>query len=169
MKIAGCVLILAGCVAAALQYLSSLKRKIKTVSELCLALEELKAEIRTRFTPLPIAVNDLAAEKAGETAAFFKQLKSNMNKLGEAEFALLWSKAADAALKDIGAENLSQLKRLGSVLGRFELAEQANAFDICVAEFRHSNEEAKRKLKDNGKVCIGLMSCFGILLMIILI
>lgn len=169
MKLTGCVLIMVGCVAAAMQYLSTQKRQIKTVSELCLALEELKAEIQTRYTPLPEALDKLADEKAGEINGFFIRLKNSINRLGESELSMLWNEAADYALNDIGTDNLSQIKRLGSFLGRFEMAEQANAFDICAAELRNNNEEAKRKLKDNGKICIGLMSCFGILLMIILV
>lgn len=168
MKLLGCGMIMTACFMAALQYISSKKRSINDLKDVSLALSELGAELSASLLPLPTAVDKLKSRALGTARIFYENVSDKMNEIGTKEFSRLWQTAAEESLATLRKSELDAVCRLGSVLGRYGIEEQEREIEKCIAELDASRKRETDKLRHDAKMYVGLASCFGILLMIIL-
>lgn len=145
-----------------------LRRRVQALTALTAALEIMRSEIYTRFTPLMELVGTLSADAPEPARGFFRNLDSALPELGELGFAEIWQGAVEAE-SALSADDKTFLSPLGLQLGRYEAGEQAAAIDHVLARLERNLSEAKEQLNSKGTVFTGLGIASGLLLAVILI
>lgn len=168
-KIFGAALIIAALVLGALSYLKQRRERMRLLEQLSAALNMAAGELSLRALPLPRLFELLSGRAQGAAAEFFAALCDGMDRLGEENFSTLWDKAAREKLPELMPEEREELKRLGAVLGRYELERQLEALRACAAVFDGALCRARRDYPDRRRLTLGLSACAGVLLIILLI
>lgn len=130
-----------------------------------LAMELLALELEAFRAPLPELAGRLARGAAGAGGALFSRLQGQMMSLPERSFSDLWQEA----LMPLSPPARQCLEPLGGILGRFGAQEQARAV-------RHSREllglwaaRAAEKSRRSGRLYIGMGTCAGAVLSVMLL
>ena len=95
-------------------------------------------------------------------------MQEGLRDLGERSFDEIWDKAL--AGTDPWQEETVQneLRKLGSVLGRFDLETQLRALDACILLLRQQWERERNAYPEERRVWIGLTAGLSALLVILL-
>lgn len=169
MKGLGAALILAGCLLSGALWTRTKSRRIRTLRQLCAALELLAGELETRAPPLPELAKLLAERAGGQAGTFFSLLSVSMEQLGRESFSQLWSRAAETVLESLGREEREEFAGLGMILGRCELARQLSALRACTAALRTNLREAEGLYPGQRRLSLGLTGAAAALLIIVLL
>lgn len=97
IQIIGSVLLFGTCTALGFGAGFRLKERVKELSFLVVALEEMERELQCRLTPLPELLSTLSNHLDGPVGVFFRLCVSGLNGLGERSFSSLWREALEAA------------------------------------------------------------------------
>ncbi len=147
-----------------------LRRRVAELEEFRLALRLLMAEIGYTATPLPRALDILAARlRRKEVAAFFRAVKSRLGSGHDASLA--WQQAAEAvrgelALTDV---DVAVLLRAGAGLGGLGRENQVKQLELVDAQLAQLSEEARSGCGDREKMCRYLGVLGGIAIVILLL
>ena len=113
-KYAGIFMISAACASFGVISAAGMKRHIELLS----ALRYISAEIGTRLRPLPGLIAELAG-RGGAAGNFYERLAEKLDSIGEVDFSALWSSSLEC-LTSLSRDELSAMRALGDVLGRYE-------------------------------------------------
>lgn len=169
MRYLGAILILAACAAAGFIYISAVKKRICALESLCTALELAAGELKTRAAPIPELCALLERRSDNAAAKFFARLSGDLESLGEKTFSDLWGAAVEDELACLLPDERQELTGLGSVLGRYELAQQENALTACVFALRASLTHARESYPGQRRLGFGLTAAAGALIVVILL
>ena len=145
------------------------KEKINALREMIRALRQLHAELNAKLLPMPEIADRLSKTKGKYAPVFFSQISDELIHLGEISFGEIWRNAADKSLDCIGNQEKDELKRLGNMLGAYELEEQLNAILLCCTFLEEKLDNYEKNLNEQGKTYIGICSALGVLVAVVLI
>ncbi len=168
-RLTGACMIIAAFVYSGIYIINTKREKVRALRELCNALRQLHAELNTRLAPLPEITARLAKNTGKYAPVFFSDINACLIHLGEISFDEIWKNAADKTLDCIGAQEKDDIKRLGNILGTYELEEQLNAIILCCTALEKKLGCAEKELAEQERTCIGICSVLGVLVAVVLI
>lgn len=169
MKVLGIGAIISAIFLLALNLTGRRKAEIDCLAELCRGLELIRAELGSRLTPMPELLGLLEDQCAGEAGNFFRTVGCALPLLEEKDFSTLWSLAADEVLRCLGQRELDIIKKVGAVLGKYELSEQLNVIGSCLRELRAGEEKLREAYPQNRRLFFGLSAAAGGFIIILLL
>jgi stage III sporulation protein AB len=169
MRLFGAMLIFIACSAAGALRAAALWKKVKTLSAVEGMLRILSGEICGRLSDIKTALGVLKRSSPPETADFIGALCGRSGEIGEMPFSRLWSECAAQTLGVLGADELSELCALGTVLGRYDAPTQKAAMENCAEYFRQAHAEALPRVSGSMKAAFGAGASLGLIIMITLI
>lgn len=169
MRYFGALMIFLASSGAGLIFLRAKKKRLAGIKNIYFALELLHAELVTRASPLPELCRLLEARSQGAAADFFGGLSGAMSELGERDFASIWRENARESFACLNSAELDEICRLGDVLGRYELQEQASALELCLTYLRSCQATAESNYPSEKKLGLGLTMAAGLLLIVVLL
>ena len=162
-KYAGIFMISAACASFGVISTVGMKHHIELLAALCGSLRFISAEIGTRLCPLP----ELAG-RGGAAGEFYTGLAKKLDSIGEVDFSALWASSLEC-LTPLSRDELSAIRALGDVLGRYELNEQLKSIDICLDSLNRSMHGLQTQYPERRRLVLGLSAAAGILVLIVLI
>jgi len=169
MKYMGLAFILFSCISASIQILREERKRVEMPKNLCSSLENMQAELASRACPLPDLFTALARSAEGEAEVFFTGICGSMNMLGRESFSEIWDMCAEESFTLLNREEMRLLKRIGAVLGRYELDEQLKILRQCTNSFNENLKCAEYKYLSEKKLKLALGAGTGLMLIIVLI
>jgi len=169
MRFLGTCLVVLACIGFGLGLCGTRLRRIRVLRELERALGLLAGELGTSVRPTETLCALLARRCAGDVGSFFQSVVSALPTLAERPFAEIWEEAALCSLGCLRAEEQALVAGLGGSLGRFELARQLEAVELCREEIRSALREAKSAYPAEKKLCLGLSVSAAAMLAILLL
>ena len=169
MKVLGIGAIISAIFLLALNLTGRRKAEIDCLAELCRGLELVRAELGTRLTPMPELMRLLEGQCAGEAGNFFRTVGCALPLLEEKDFSTLWSLATDEVLRCLGQKELDTIKKVGAVLGKYELSEQLNVLGSCLTELKAMEEKLREAYPQNRRLFFGLSAAAGGFIIILLL
>lgn len=169
MKVLGIGAIISAIFLLALNLTGRRKAEIDCLAELCRGLELIRAELGTRLTPMPELLGLLEEQCAGEAGSFFRSVGTALPLLEERDFSSLWSMAADKALCCLSQRELDTVKKVGTVLGKYELSEQLTVIGSCLTELKAGEERLRAAYPQTRKLFFGLSAAAGGFIIILLL
>ena len=169
MKVLGIGAIISAIFLLALNLTGRRKAEIDCLAELCRGLELIRAELGSRLTPMPELLGLLEAQCTGEAGNFFRAVGNALPLLEEKDFSSLWSLAADEVLRCLGQRELDIVKKVGAVLGKYELSEQLNVLGSCLTELKAMEEKLREAFPQNRRLFFGLSAAAGGFIIILLL
>ena len=145
------------------------KAEIDCLAELGRGMELMRAELGTRLTPMPELMRLLSDRCGGAAGSFFSAVYSAMPLLEERDFSGLWNIAAESCLIVLDKRALDTVKKAGTVLGRYELAEQLSAVGSCAAELKTREEKLRAAYPESRRLMFGLCAAAGSFLILLLL
>ena len=145
------------------------KHKVKTLRELCSALDIFKNEICANKTPIGKVAAMESLKAFSNLRPFFTELEYQFESLGEKRFTDIWSESVLKTLKQIPEKSKNELIALGNSLGRYDSDLQRAVIERCIQVLKSECEELERGLSDNEKMYIGLYGGAGLILALALI
>lgn len=144
--------------------------RAEQLCELESSLHVIAGELDTYSAPLGEILERLASRCGGAVGALFSGLSRDMEKLPDLGFAALWENAvsAQSGLALTPAE-LSELKRLGCVLGRYDAQSQSRAVRLCGESFGRCAEAARAEAAAQRRMWTGLGTAAGALAAVMLL
>ena len=169
MKVLGLGAIISAIFLLALNLMGRRKAEIDCLAELCRGLELIRAELGSRLTPMPELMRLLEGQCAGEVGNFFRTVGRALPLLEEKDFSTLWSLAADEVLRCLGQRELDIVKKVGTVLGKYELSEQLNVIGSCLRELKAMEEKLREAYPQSRRLFFGLSAAAGGFIIILLL
>ena len=169
MKVLGIGAIISAIFLLALNLTGRRKAEIDCLAELCRGLELIRAELGTRLTPMPELLGLLEEQCAGEAGGFFRAVGTALPLLEERDFSSLWSLAAEEALRCLSQRELDIVKKVGTVLGKYELSEQLNVIGSCLRELKAMEERLRVAYPQSRKLFFGISAAAGGFIIILLL
>ena len=169
MKIAGIGAIISAFFLLSLTLTGNKKAEINCLAELCTGFALIRAELGTRLTPMPELLGLLEEQCAGEARGFFRAVGTALPLLEERDFSSLWSMAADKALCCLSQRELDTVKKVGTVLGKYELSEQLAVIGSCLTELKAGEERLRVAYPQTRKLFFGLSAAAGGFIIILLL
>jgi len=170
LNLIGAVLVIGATATIGMASLWRLGARVRVLSALLATLETMKSEICDRMTPLPELVEKLSEEAQPPVDLFFCKLRQTMEEIGIRSFYFLW-KAAILASPELELRDPEQemLIALGQSLGRYDAAEQRNAFTYTQRRLESCLRYAEEERAKQGKVHAALGITVGMFMVIILL
>ena len=169
MKVLGIGAIIGAIFLLALILTGRRKAEIDCLAELCRGLELIRAELGSRLTPMPELLGLLEDQCAGEAGNFFRTVGRALPLLEERDFSSLWSLAAEEALRCLSQRELDIVKKVGTVLGKYELSEQLNVIGSCLRELKAMEERLRVAYPQSRKLFFGISAAAGGFIIILLL
>lgn len=165
----GALLIGAASAALGFSYVKEEKRRLQALRSAEQMLKTMAGELKTRLTPLPELISQLACRCDGAAAAFAKALNLRLCHLGEREFSALWAESVEDAFNILSGEEREMLSALGLCLGRYELERQLTELSLALDRLSQAIERRNAALPEKKRLGLGLAWAGGALLVIVLI
>lgn len=168
MKLPGAVLIMAAACLVSLVTLREKKQRQEGCLSLVAALELLRGELSSGAVPLRLGIERACAHAGGIGNELLIAVREGLGDLGERSFDEIWNKALDGTDLWLAETVRHEMRKLGSVLGRFELETQLRALDACISLLRQQWERQRNAYPEERRVWIGLTGGLSALLVILL-
>ena len=169
MKVLGVGAIISAFFLLSLSLTGRRKAEIHCLEELCRGLELIRAELGTRLTPVPELLALLSEKCRGDAGLFFCTLGMTLPLLEEKEFSVLWNTAAESCLHCLRPEELEAVRKVGAVLGKYELSEQLTVVCSCLGELRDACEKWKAAYPESRRLFFGMSAAAGGFIIILLL
>ena len=143
--------------------------KVKTLRELCSALDILKNEICTNRTPIGKVISMQRLNSFEAINGFFSILGNEFENLGDRRFADIWSECIEQALGILPDKSKTELIALGNSIGRYDSELQKQAIERCSNALQSECEALESVLINNEKMYIGLSGGAGAILALMLV
>lgn len=163
MSLLGAFLLAAAGVWSGWKMRDGLRRDAGRCRALYSFLERLAYEIGRFRTPLPTLFGELSSEGTGEISGLCGKIAGALA-AGES-FVSAWEEQIAA----FSAEERAILQPLGVVLGRYGASEQAECVEGALRRMEELGSRRERRLREQGRVCVGVGSAAGILLAVLLL
>lgn len=163
MNLLGAFLLAAAGVWSGWKMRDNLRREAGRCKALCSLLERIAYEIGRFRTPLPTLFGELSTEGACEVNALCGRIAEALD--AGASFASAWEEEIAA----FPAEERAILHPLGAVLGRYGAPEQTECVEGARRRMEELGSRREGRLRERGRVCVGVGSAAGILLAVLLL
>lgn len=143
--------------------------RVKTLRELCSALEIIKNEICTNRTSLGKVISMQSLHSSDALNSFFSELENGFSNLGDRRFSNIWNECIKNSLGILSEKAKNELIALGSNLGRYDADLQKQAIERCAYALQRECEALESVLVNNEKMYIGLSGGAGLILVLMLV
>ena len=131
-------------------------------------MELLRGELSSGAVPLSLGIERVSAHTSGFGKELLIAVQEGLRDLGERSFDEIWDKALAGTDPWLEETVQNELRKLGSVLGRFDLETQLRALDACILLLRQQWERERNAYPEERRVWIGLTAGLSALLVILL-
>lgn len=169
MRWLGGFFIFFSCLTLGFTYSNSKRSHLKSLADVCDALELIKGELSTNLSSLPEICEALDGRAKGSAADFLLKLRISFENLGTEDFSMLWTRAVESAFKDLSCEELKSVASLGNILGKFRLEDQLSALDCTTAYLKDTLNRAKLDYPNERKLSLGVSAAGAMLILLTLI
>lgn len=169
MRILGACLLMAAFLFAGVVMIQEKRRRIRTLRELCSALEIMQGELSLRECALPELCCTLSRHGTGKAKSLFSSLHDLLPLLGEFPFSALWNKALLCCCNDLNASENDAMISLGLVLGRYDTHTQLRRLRACGALLNQSITAEEQRFPAERKLLLGLSASAGAILAVLLL
>ena len=169
MRLAGAVLVTAGCGALGLAGTARLDGRVRDLGELAAGLGALQRELGWRLAPLPDGLETAARAARGPAGQFFSQCARGAALPDGRAFQEVWREGLETAPLRLKPEDRRLLERLGPVLGRYDGDSQRRALEDAAEGLRALQGTAADDRRRLGRVYGVLGVAAGLLLTIVLL
>ena len=168
MRMLGAVLVAAGCIWLGEKKARRLTDRVRMLSSLSLALEQMERELQLRLLPLPVLMEELSERGDPLVRDLFRRAWNALKNLQETPFDQVWP----ALVRDI--PNLEESDRrllipLGQILGRYDGPGQADSLALVRKELDRHQEQARGESIRLGRVYRAVGAAGGGFLIILLL
>ena len=160
-RLIGAALLVGGCAGAGLRCRRAMREKVRVLADLIAALGRIRSELVTNRTPLGELTAQLAGNGPSAARDMFAFLAAGLKMPGDEGFSALW-RCSLQRCPALDGEGTAALERLGAVLGRYSVGEQAAAIDRCTAELERQLRAAREKLQRDGALAPALATAAGL-------
>ncbi len=169
MKLIGLLAVLGGSLGFGVSLARSFRQELQSLEELTKGLRILREELAARLCPMGALLNAAAQGTEGEAAAFFRRVAGDLSELNERSFAELWRGACRSCLPGLSAEDRESLERLGTSLGRCELADQLAACDRFLSHSESRAGALRAALPERRRLTLALCAAAGLFLCLLIL
>ena len=168
MRMLGAVLVAAGCIWLGEKKARRLTDRVRMLSSLSLALEQMERELQLRLLPLPVLMEELSERGDPLVRDLFRRAWNALKNLQETPFDQVWP----ALVRDIPNLEESDRRRLiplGQILGRYDGPGQADSLALVRKELERHQEQARGESIRLGRVYRAVGAAGGGFLIILLL
>ncbi len=165
MRLTGAALVTAAGALAGLLWVQRMRERAELLAELVRMLDMVEYELGRFRTPLPELFGKLAGQMEGRTSLFCAAVAEGLAHPGERDMAGLWREA----LELLPREAAGPLRPLGPVLGRYGAEELVRAAAGCGQAMERVRDQARRELRERGRVAVGLSAAGAAALAVLLL
>ena len=170
LRLLGALLIVLACTGYGLARIAQLRAANAARAGVCKVLEQLRAEISERRTPMREIALLLRKDAPPPCRAWFAALAEALEQPDGRRFSTLWRQTLQTrAGLPLSAEELETLCLLGLSLGRYDAPEQCAAIDRCLRELERFRIHAEEQARIRGRLYPGLGLSAGLFLAVLLI
>lgn len=167
IRMAGAVLLTAGSAVLGLGGVAHLEKHVRDLRGIINGLEAMKRVLTAHIEPLEGMLSEAAQDTDGRPKKLFEFCVEEL-KHQTGNFAALWNAALDTVPLCLDADDVSELRQVGAVLGRFDADSQAAAFEQTLGRLERKLEDAIEQRIKMGKVYGTTGISAGLLLTILL-
>ncbi len=168
MRIAGSLLIAVACLIYCLRFVRQSRRRLRELDSAARLLSMMSAELEARLTPLPELTRRLQDSAQEPAKGFLNTLSKELTALGEKSFSDIWRDSALDSFPMLEADELAALTQLGCCLGRYEIASQLAALELCAGTLRGKAALCRTELPERRRLHLGLACSAAALLVVVL-
>ena len=170
IKMAGCILVLTGCVGSANAWCREQKHRLLLLKQIRKIYEDMKYYISYQRITIPEALLRIAENKEIVFAEAFREIYREQKK-GEMEFPLIWKKQMEKILfkTPLHRQEWRLLLDFPSCLGFMKENAQAGALDELLRAVIQRIAELEAEQKSKNKMVMSLGLAGGILVTILLL
>ncbi len=152
MKLLGAALLTAAGLLAGLAAAGELRARAVRRAELARMLERMEFELGRFATPMPVLFERLSGQLTGEAGRLCGHMGEALSDLDGRTLEELWTEA----VRPLPRPEREALLPLGQVLGRYGAEEQLMALAACRARMLEAAEDARRDLRERGRMAVGI-------------
>lgn len=169
LKLLGALLVIGGGAWVGMNAAGELARRAKALDAWCDALELMANELSFRLSAMPELMERLSHSARDPAREVFTELRTGLERLGEASFEELWRRALTIHPGMMSGEELELLKALGTVLGRYGWADQCRSIDSTRHALAERANQTREELRRKGKAYATLGVTLGAFVTILLL
>lgn len=169
MRVIGALFLGGGISALGIGMALRLCGRVKDLRELILGLESVKRELSASADRLERMLLTAAESTRGRARDFFLFCRDELGRDGDRAFASVWTEGLSSGALRLEPRDAAELQALGSVLGRYDAADQIAALERAVGRLDTRLTEANEQKETLGKVYGTLGVSVGAALVILLI
>lgn len=170
LRLLGAAFIVFACAGWGFAQTAQLRKAAAARAGVCKVLEQLRAEISERRTPMWEIALLLRKDAPPPCRTWFAALAEALDAPDGQRFSVLWRQTLQTrAGLPLSAEELESLCLLGLSLGRYDAPEQRAAIDRCLREMERFRVQADEQARIRGRLYPGLGLSAGLLLAVLLI
>lgn len=168
IRMIGAALLTGGSAALGLGGVARLEGRVRDLRGVISGLEAMRRELTARMEPLERMLAAAVQDTDGRPQKLFEFCLGQFGHRGE-NFAALWGAALETVSLCLEAEDISELRQMGSVLGRFDADSQTEAFGLVLERLGRRLDDAMEQRARMGKVYGTTGLSAGVLLTILLL
>lgn len=171
IKLTGAFVTIAASTAIGFYFSLMFKERVKSMKELKKLLILLRGDIKFAATPLPEALEALAARHENEYTIFLEKLSMELKEQNGEVFFEIWKKCIEENLNSIplNKKDKSGLLKFGENLGYLDKDMQINNIDLYLSQLENEIGESEKTLKDKTYLYNALGIMAGIFITIVII
>ncbi len=163
MKLLGVLLTVGACLEIGLSMVSSVKKRIESMSCFIIALDAIRADVVFRKTPVRSMIQEACDATRGPVRSFFQLAGSKMDSGMTFHVAV---QECSEALKNTGLSQDEQAKIMKalSIVGKYSQQEQADKLKGFIADLEEDKRRLGTMIEKNGRLYAALGLTSGIIL-----
>lgn len=169
MRFVGAVMLAAGSIMVGSHVWKNTCRRIAMLRSVLTVLELMCAELSIINCSMDELCIYLQRHCDNELKSLFKDVHTGLKMLGDKSFNDIWIDSVEKNLSILNEPEQDEIKKLGSVLGQFELDNQIKSINLCACRINKIFETDSRALPEKKKLCFTLSSSAALMLIIVLI
>lgn len=169
IRMIGALLLTAGAGALGMGAVWHLNGRVHDLRGLVAGLEAMKRVMAARLEPIEGMLSAAVQSTDGYPRQFYAFCLREAAHLNGRHFFELWETALETVPFRLEETDVSELRQVGSVLGRFDEAHQLSALEKTVDRLERLLDEAKEERKRMGRVYGTLGVSAGLFLVILLL
>ena len=168
MKLLGGILVMTAASLGCVLLLREQRKRQDDLRSLAAALELLRGEISSGIVPLALGIERANTHARGIGNVLFSKVLDGFPELGDSSFKEIWDKALIASCPWLPQDVQAEIRKLGGVLGRFDVELQLRTLDACAAYLGEQWKRLRNEYPSRRRVTLGLSFSLSALLVILL-
>ncbi|MBQ7799547.1 MAG: stage III sporulation protein AB [Oscillospiraceae bacterium] len=169
LKLAGCLLIVASSVYAALSHIKSLRKRAQGITAMVELLSAMKIKINYEFTSLPELLKSLRLNSTYPISLFLDECVMNLNQ-GE-NLKSAWKKSVDrfSDKMNLTQGDINILSEFSLSLGDSDVGGQISNIQLYTEMLRKNLSDAESIIKDKSRITLSCSLFGGLIFLVLLI